>query len=98
MADYLALIAQRADLDKQIAAVRKEAVKTAWKEIKKVMKTYNLSKGDVFKLLKPVHVVKNPAPIKYRNGTLTWTGRGLKPRFVRQAEENGTLEQFRVYD
>jgi DNA-binding protein H-NS len=98
MADYLALIAQRDELNKQIAAARKEQLSGAWKAINKTMATYSITKEEVIKHYsgKTTRVSAKPVAIKYRNGDLTWAGRGKMPRFFRDAKTNGTLEQFRV--
>lgn len=98
MTDYLALIAQRDELNKQIAAARKDQLSSAWKVINKTMGIYGITKEELVKHYsgKAVHVAKKTVAVKYKNGNLEWSGRGIVPRFFRAAKENGTLEQFRV--
>lgn len=93
-----------AELDLQIEELvkqRNEAIagerKSIIQEIKKQIKSYSLTAkelgfGKEFnkQQTKPERV----AVIKYKNGDLTWSGRGRKPEWVKEA--GGDIEKYRV--
>jgi DNA-binding protein H-NS len=112
MATYSELIAQRealaqqqAALEKQIADQLKEQRSTAIAQVKALMSEYGLTMADVVggKAGRPSKVAdgaeKAKVAAKYRDpvtGT-TWSGRGLKPRWLAQAIAEGkSLTDFAI--
>jgi DNA-binding protein H-NS len=100
------LLAQKAELERQIAEQTRAERASAVSQIKTLMFTYGLTPGDIVtdsaKVAKsPVKEKSTPratvAP-KYRDDAgNTWTGRGLKPRWLTTALAAGaTLEQFAI--
>lgn len=99
MTSYEELIAQRAELDRQINAARQAAQAQAIDTIKALVKQFDLSAEDCgFKTPKGGARAKQAAPIKYRgpNGE-TWAGRGRTPGWLSALESNGaSREQYRA--
>ena len=100
------LLAQKAELERQIAEQTRAERASAVSQIKTLMSTYGLTPGDI--VTDSAKVAKSPgkekstpratvAP-KYRDDAgNTWTGRGLKPRWLTTALAAGaTLEQFAI--
>ena len=86
------LLAERQAIDAAIAAAKPEAVA----EVQKLMGDLGLTVADLL----PAKPARRAAvvPPKYRdpNGN-TWSGRGLKPVWLRDAMAKGsTLDDFRV--
>ena len=101
MSNYLTLLAQRADLDKQIEIARKASLTSAWSDINKVMAVYSLTKEAVAKHYsgKSVKVSKKTAPVKYQIGDVSWSGRGICPRQFKvalQVNPGQSIEDYRV--
>jgi DNA-binding protein H-NS len=113
MATYQELIAQKAALDKQTADLEKQIADTLKAErsgvinqIKAMMAEHDISVGDLGgKVGRPPKVAGAPtAPTrkvaaKYRDPSTgeTWSGRGLKPKWLAAALESGrTLADFAV--
>lgn len=104
------LLAQKAELERQIAEQTRAERASAVSQIKTLMSTYGLTPGDI--VTDSGKVAKSPAreksttgaapraaiAPKYRNDAgNTWTGRGLKPRWLTTALAGGaTLEQFAI--
>lgn len=100
------LLAQKAELERQIAEQTRAERASAVSQIKTLMSTYGLTPGDI--VTDSGKVAKSPArekstpratvAVKYRNDAgNTWTGRGLKPRWLTTALAGGaTLEQFAI--
>lgn len=91
------LLAQRAELDSQIASMQAEAQKEAIAKARSFVAKHNLKPEDVFPASRKAVSAKS-VPVKYRdeNGN-TWTGRGLKPRWLHDALASGaTLDSFKV--
>ncbi|MCW7537805.1 H-NS histone family protein [Aquabacterium sp. A7-Y] len=102
MATYQELLAQKADLEKQIESARKQELSDAIAQIKSLMAQYGLTVADLGGKTgtKTGSATKGSkvAP-KYRNGATgeTWTGRGRQPKWVEQALASGkTLEQLAI--
>jgi DNA-binding protein H-NS len=110
MATYQELIAQKAALDKQQADLEKQIADTLRAErssvisqIKGLMAEHGVTLADISG--KPGKAPKNPAEpgttrkvaAKYRDPSTgdTWSGRGLKPKWLSAALEAGrTLDEF----
>lgn len=100
------LLAQKAELERQIAEQTRAERASAVSQIKTLMSTYGLTPSDI--VTDSAKVAKSPASEKstpratvapkYRNDAgNTWTGRGLKPRWLTTALAGGaTLEQFAI--
>lgn len=98
---------------KKLEKKRMDAVKNAQAEIGKIAKDLGVSVEELLQensnrtkaarkttRKKTKTAVRKPAKIKYRNpadSSQTWTGRGKRPIWLRDALENGaTLESFEV--
>ena len=92
------LLAQKAALEKQIAEVQREQRDAAIAKVKSLMAEYGLTMADIG--TKPASATKKPAArvaAKYRNPATgeTWSGRGLKPKWLSAALAGGaSLDQF----
>lgn len=111
MSNYLELLAQRdaltrqaADLDRQLKeAQRAERIRVI-SQVKELMATHGLTIADLDAGGKRAGAVRSAssgtkvAP-KYRNSETgeTWTGRGIKPKWLQSAIAAGkTLESFAI--
>ncbi|MDH1675310.1 H-NS histone family protein [Comamonas aquatica] len=87
MTTYKELLAQRAELEKQIEAARKEALASAIAQVRAIVAEYELTEEDVFSKKAPRAAgsagAKTVAP-KYRDPATgaTWTGRGKPPLWI----------------
>lgn len=85
MASYKELLAQRAQLDEQIASQRKEELADAIQKVRSIVAEYDLSADDVFSTrgTKKTTAGSKVAP-KYRNPQTgaTWSGRGKPPLWI----------------
>lgn len=97
------LLAQRAALEKQIADAQRNQRADAIFQIKTLMSEYGLTLADIgaksTSVPKPAPAKKVKAKVaaKYRNSATgeTWTGRGLKPKWLAAAIAGGrTLQEF----
>lgn len=100
MATLAELIAQRAELEKQIADTQKTQRAEAIAKVKALMAEYGLAASDLSTRAasSPDKVTKKVAA-KYRDPKTgdSWTGRGLKPKWLKAAIDSGaTLESFAV--
>ena len=99
MSTYKELLAQRAELDRQISAARQAELAEAIETIKSLVKQYELSAEDCgFKPQKGAAKAKQSAPVKYRgpNGE-TWAGRGRTPAWLATLESGGaSREDYRA--
>lgn len=99
------LMAQKAALEKQIAEMQTSARKEAIAKVKAIMTEYNLTIADLTAQARGQRIgpgttgtVSRVAP-KYRDpvGGGTWTGRGLKPKWLQAALAEGkTLADFLI--
>ncbi|WKB52886.1 H-NS histone family protein [Eleftheria terrae] len=102
MATYQELLAQKADLEKQIESARKQELSDAIAQIKSLMSQYGLTVADLGAKAgasKTSATKGSKVAPKYRNGATgeTWTGRGRQPKWVEQALASGkTLEQLAI--
>ena len=103
MAELKELIAQRAALDKQIAEAQRESRENAIAQVKALMAEHGLTAGDVSarpsKAGGPSSRSGAKVPAKYRNTATgeTWSGRGLRPNWLKAALASGRkLEDFAV--
>jgi DNA-binding protein H-NS len=95
------LLAQKSALDKQIADFQKEQRADAIAKVKALMAEYGLAMSDIAGG-KPAATAKVKVPgakvaAKYRNPATgeTWSGRGLKPKWLTAALAAGrTLTDF----
>ncbi len=100
------LLAQKAELERQIAEQTRAERASAVSQIKTLMSTYGLTPGDIVtdsakvakSTLKEKSTPRATVAPKYRDDAgNTWTGRGLKPRWLTTAMDAGaTLEQFAI--
>lgn len=88
MTTYKELLAQRAELEKQIESARKEALSSAIAQVRAIVAEYELTEEDVFSKKAPRvaatgSTTKTVAP-KYRDPATgaTWTGRGKPPLWI----------------
>ena len=88
MATYKELLAQRAELEKQIAETRNQEVAAAIAQAKQLIAEYGLTAADCgFKLPNAASAAggkaRTPVAVKYRgpNGE-TWSGRGKAPNWL----------------
>lgn len=76
----------REEIDKKIAQERKDTVTRVMAEIRKVMKTFNLTRDDLYEEFgRPPSIQKGrKIPPKYRNPKTgaTWSGRGSTPLWL----------------
>ena len=89
------LIEQRASIDKQIEEAKKSARKDAVKTVKELMAKHELTIEEITRTGNSAGIKVAPKWKDPISGA-TWTGRGKKPLFIREAEANGTLENCRI--
>lgn len=94
------LLAQKAALEQKIAEVQREERGAAIAKVKALMTEYGLSLADLSSRgpAAPRKASGKVAP-KYRDPATgnTWSGRGLKPTWLREAIESGrSLEDFAI--
>lgn len=90
------LITQQAELTKQIDTLKKTNRKNAIEQVKNLMTQYDITVEDLSKKSSPTAGTKVPPKWQDPVSGATWTGRGKKPLFIREAEANGTLENCRI--
>lgn len=103
MTTYKELLNQRAELEKQIEAVRKEAIAAAITEARAIVIEYKLTEEDIFSSKRITrtsitgHVAKTVAP-KYRDPITgaTWSGRGKPPLWIAGQDRLSFLIQEQV--
>ncbi|MFC4927811.1 H-NS family nucleoid-associated regulatory protein [Delftia deserti] len=81
MSEYKTLLAQRAELDAQIAQAQAEAKAQAVAQARALIAEHGLTAADVFPAAKIKGSVGTP---KYRDPAsgATWTGRGKPPNWI----------------
>ena len=98
------LLAQRAEIEKKIADVQREAHADAVNKVRTLMAEFGLTAADIAgkastpRLAGAAKPVSKVAP-KYRNAASgeTWTGRGLQPKWLKAALAGGAkLEEFTI--
>ena len=99
------LLAQKVELDKQITKAKAEEKAAVLAHIRSAMGQYEITAEELTAAPKRGRkpgstdsVERKPVAPKYRNEAGdTWTGRGKKPLFIREAEANGlTLEDLLI--
>lgn len=96
------LLAQRAEIEKKIADVQREARADAVAKVKALMAEYGLSAADIAgkaPVARAAGVAKPTGKVaaKYRNAATgeSWTGRGLQPKWLKAALAAGAkIEDF----
>lgn len=101
MSSLDALLAQKAELERQIDAARKQGRSDAVAKVKALMAEHGLTLADLSGKT-PARAQKTGggkvAP-KYRNAATgeTWSGRGLQPKWLKAALADGRkIEEFAV--
>jgi DNA-binding protein H-NS len=92
MAKLTDLIAQRENLDKQIAEAQREARSGAIAQIKALMAEHGLTSADLSSRAGTARKSSgSKVAAKYRNKATgeTWSGRGLQPRWLKAALASG---------
>jgi DNA-binding protein H-NS len=93
------LLAQRENLDREIELVKKRGRADAIAQVRAIMAEHGLTVGDITGRSAGSGGTGKKAAIKFRDTTTgdTWSGRGLQPKWLRQALANGRrLEDFAV--
>lgn len=95
------LLEQKQQLDQQIAYMQGEKRAEAIASVRQIMAEYGLTVGDISSKMPRQNRItsKNKVAAKYRNAETgeTWSGRGLRPKWLKTALESGkTLEDFAV--
>ena len=102
MSNLKDLLAQKADLEKQIETVQKKARTDAIAKVRALMEEYGLTPADLNlreATRKPAKSKGGKVPVKYGDAATgnTWSGRGLQPKWLKSALAAGRkLEDFRV--
>lgn len=101
MATLNELLAQKAALDKQIAETQREERSGAIAKVKALMAEHGLTMADLSNRAASSSTRKSTGKVaaKYRNPATgdTWSGRGLKPNWLRAAIDSGRkIEDFAV--
>lgn len=99
------LLKQKADLDRQIASVQSAGRQQAIDEIRSLMSAHRLTVSDLSVSGNKSRVpkanggsVRKPVATKYKDGQgNSWTGRGLKPKWLAAALSEGkSIDDFKV--
>lgn len=106
MSTVAELLAQKAELDKKIAELQREERASAIAQVKALMAQHGLSIADLTPRAQAVRPGEKPRPnagvkvaAKYRDPATgnSWSGRGLKPNWLKAALEGGkSLSDFAV--
>ena len=98
------LLAQRAEIEKRIADVQREARADAVAQVRALMSEFGLTMADLAGKSSAPRAAAAGKPAskvapKYRNAATgeTWTGRGLQPKWLKSALAAGAkLEEFTI--
>lgn len=98
------LLAQRAEIEKRIADVQREARADAITQVRTLMSEFGLTMADLAGKSSATRAAASGKPAskvapKYRNAATgeTWTGRGLQPKWLKSALAAGAkLEEFTI--
>jgi DNA-binding protein H-NS len=104
MAALHELLAQQRELERQIEQLRSSERAAAMLKIRELMQAYGLTASDLAGpdrtkgTATPGSRKGVAAPVKFRDAQgNTWSGRGLKPKWLQAALEQGnSLEEFAV--
>lgn len=92
------LLVQRAELERQIAAAREQEMAQAIAQVRQLMADYGLTVADLAGSKRRAST-STTVPAKFRNQATgeSWSGRGLKPKWLTTAIAAGAkLEDFAV--
>jgi len=94
------LLAQKAEIEKQIADTQRAARADAIAQVKALMAEHGLTAADLSSRAAPARKAgSGKVAVKYRNAATgdAWTGRGLQPKWVKAALASGKkLSDFAV--
>lgn len=93
------LLAQKAALEQQIADAQKAERAEAVAKVRALMSEYGLTVADLTAKTSASKKAGAKVPAKYREATTgnTWSGRGLQPRWLKEALASGkSLADFAV--
>ncbi len=95
------LIAQKDALERQIQDAQSSAKAEAIAQVRELMSTHGVTAADLVAPARGKHGTKQGTKVapKYRDPVsgATWTGRGLKPKWLTAAIESGkSAEQFLI--
>lgn len=97
------LMRQRADIERQIAQAQSQSRQSAIDEIRRIMQEQGLTAADIAATPKAKNLAKaegtrKPVAAKYKDDQgNSWSGRGLKPKWLAMALASGKkLEEFAV--
>ncbi len=92
------LLAQKAELERRIAETQREEKAAAISQVRSLMQQYGLTLADIGgRAPAPKKAETAKVPAKYRDPATgaTWSGRGLQPKWLREALAAGrTLADF----
>lgn len=95
------LLAQKADIEKQILEVQRSERAAAITKVRSLMAEYGLTMADLG--TRPAAsaprkgTVKLPAKYRHPDTGQTWSGRGLQPNWLKEAlARGGQLSDFKV--
>lgn len=89
------------ELTKKAHALQQQKKSEIIEEVKAKIKSYGLTTRDLglveVVVSQSVEKIKKPVAIKYKHNEDTWTGRGMKPKWVvKYLEGGGKLEDITV--
>ncbi len=100
MATLSELLAQKAELERQIAETQRAERADAIAQVRRLMAQYGLSMADITgRAGAPVRAPSAKVAPKFRDPATgqTWSGRGLQPNWLKAALANGkSLSDFAV--
>lgn len=106
MVDFANLLEQKraldhqvAELERQIGEARRAAQAVVIADIKKLMAEHNLTATDIGASLDKSFVKRAKVAPKYinKNTGESWSGRGLMPKWLKMAIEQGqSIENFKI--
>lgn len=99
MANLKELLAQKAEIEKAIEAAKRQGKADAIAKVRALMLELDVSLDELKSRGKPEGKASNKVAPKYRNAATgdTWSGRGLKPKWLTAAMAGGKkLEDFAI--
>lgn len=100
MATLSELLAQKADLERQIAETQRAERAAAIAQVRELMSQHGLTLADIgARAANVAPPVRSKVPVKYRDPATgqTWSGRGLQPNWLKAALAQGrSLADFTV--
>jgi len=101
MSKLTELLAQKAEIDRQISQFQNEERAAAVVKVKTLMAEYGLSLADLGtrSASLPRSTTAKKVAAKYRDTTTgeSWSGRGLKPKWLKAAVDMGrSIDEFKV--